>query len=148
MPQLGHCDSAVGAPHLFTIKNASRATRRVNNFAKGKKLSPWREQTLVKRTSGKRKEKVCSSPRVRVGLLHLDGLVPYRDLQSYLESTLQPLDSTLLVKGAMKQNWLQQVLPWAKIIDSAAYICLALKKLTRCPVFHVPSTAVSRWKIV
>ena len=36
MPPLGHCDSAVGAPHLITIKNASRATSRVNNFANGK----------------------------------------------------------------------------------------------------------------
>ena len=60
-----------------------------------------------------------------------DGLVPYRDIQSYLESTLQPDNSTLLVKGAEKQNWLQQLLPRAKIIDLTAYNCPALKKLTK-----------------
>lgn len=63
------------------------------------------------------------------GLHWYDGTTPYGDLSQYLELALN--DSILLVKGLEKRQWLQQLLPRAKIIDLAEYNCPALKKLTK-----------------
>ena len=62
MPSLGHCDSAVGAPYLNTLNNASRAERRVNDFANGKGALSVARVNLGNRTSKKKKRKIRLQP--------------------------------------------------------------------------------------
>ena len=59
-----YCDSVVGASHLNTLNNASRATCHVNNFAIGKEALSVTKVNPGNLTSEKTKEKLCSTTTI------------------------------------------------------------------------------------